>query len=859
MAPVLDGTSLRYLHHPGSFTGAMDRWSDGEADIAEHPRVDSLVPDPVNTTPAKHNRRTRPSTFSRVLLGLLALVVFVVVVAQVPPSTVTDHLADTTGAAATPQGLTDSRCPWLVSAMARKLQPSALARMVVARMTLGEKVGEIVLAATRSYENANAGVPRLCIPALTLQDGPQGVAFGALRVTQLPAPLGIAATFDAAVARSYGRVIGTEAAVKGIDVVQGPDLNIDRVPQNGRSWEGFGEDPALVTSMGVADIEGIQAAGPMAMAKHFAVYNQETNRGQIDAVVSPRALQEIYLPPFEAAVTRAHVASVMCAYPRLDGVFECQDAQLLGLLRQWGFTGFVRSDLNAVQDPTAALSAGTDVLKPAVAGQLVALVRQHRLSVTVLDDAVTSVLTEMFAHGLIGRRTSGRASAAADSAGHTAFALAAAERSAVLLKDSGAVLPLSATSDHSVAVIGADAASDPETSGFGSAQVVAPLTSTPLSAIRHRAGGDTSVTYVNGGSTTSPLAPIPDGILTPSSGRGHGLTLTLVRYGQRGDGFLSPTIVRTVEPTVETAVVPYGASAQLPPPSPGTSRVVLPQGWSDATARWTGTLTPRRSGVYTLSLQGSGGDSVTIDGRTAVSDLLSHNQGVWSGTVALTAGRPYRIDVGWEPFGTSTPYGLSSAIPGTITLGWSYDTGQIRAAVDAARRADVAVVFAADYESEDFDRPNLSLPGDENQLIAAVAAANPRTVVVLNTGGPVLMPWLSRAAGVIEAWYPGEEDGTAIAALLYGDIDPSGRLPVTFPAAEGGTAIGTPAQWPGVDLRSDYTEGLDVGYRYDHALGTPSVVPVRVRVGLHHLRPGRIGRRAVGFGGHSVGACQRHR
>ncbi len=230
----------------------------------------------MNTTPVKPNRRTRPSTPSRVLLALVALVVFVVVVAQVPPSTVADHLADATGGAATPQGATDSSCPWLVSAMARNLQPSALARMVVARMTLGEKVGEIVLAPTRSYENANAGVPRLCIPALTLQDGPQGVAFGALRVTQLPAPLGIAATFDAAEARSYGRVIGTEAAAKGIDVVQGPDLNIDRVPQNGRSWEGFGEDPALVTSMGVADIEGIQAAGPMAMAKHFAAYNQET-------------------------------------------------------------------------------------------------------------------------------------------------------------------------------------------------------------------------------------------------------------------------------------------------------------------------------------------------------------------------------------------------------------------------------------------------------------------------------------------------------------------------------------------------------------------------------------------------------
>jgi beta-glucosidase len=333
------------------------------------------------------------------------------------------------------------------------------------------------------------------------------------------------------------------------------------------------------------------------------------------------------------------------------------------------------------------------------------------------------------------------------------------------------------------------------------------------------------VTYADGGSTTSLLAPIPEGILSPSSGTGHGLTLTLVRRGPRGDSLLAPSVIQSVEPTVDTDMVPFGANAQLPPASTGASRVVLPPGWSDASAQWTGTLTPRRTGVYTLSLQGSGGASVAIDGRTAVSDQLSHAQGVWSGTVALVAHHPYRIAVDWKPFGTSTPYGLSSPVPGTITLGWSYVSGQIRAAVDAARRADVAVVFAADYESEDFDRPTLSLPGDENQLIAAVAAANPHTVVVLNTGGPVLMPWLSRVAGVIEAWYPGEEDGAAIAALLYGDVDPSGRLPVTFPASEDQTGIETPAQWPGVGLQSDYTEGLDVGYRYDHALGIRPLFP----------------------------------
>ena len=264
MAPVLDGTSLRYLHHPGSFTGAMDRWSDGEADIAEHPRVDSLVPDPVNTTPAKHNRRTRPSTFSRVLLGLLALVLFVVVVAQVPPSTVTDHLADTTGAAATPQGVTDSRCPWLVSAMARKLQPSALARMVVARMTLGEKVGEIVLAATRSYENANAGVPSAVHTGPYAPGWPAG---GGLRSspgdTTPPRP---SVSPLRSTPRSPARTAGSSAprpAVKGIDVSPGPEpQHRPGTRRTGVPGRAFGEDPALVTSpMGVADIEGIQAAG----------------------------------------------------------------------------------------------------------------------------------------------------------------------------------------------------------------------------------------------------------------------------------------------------------------------------------------------------------------------------------------------------------------------------------------------------------------------------------------------------------------------------------------------------------------------------------------------------------------------
>ena len=226
-------------------------------------------------------------------------------------------------------------------------------------MTLAEKLGELVLSSSGSYENVNSGVARVCVPSLTLQDGPVGLAFGDTGVTQLPAPPGIAATFDTALARRYGQVEGSEARGQGIDVVQGPNLNIDRVPESGRAFEGYGEDPFLVSTMGVADIEGIQSQGVLADAKHLVAYSQETNRGALDAQVSSPALNEIYLAPFKAAVVQAHVASIMCAYPELKGTFQCEDPALAPILKQWGFSGFVRSDLGAVHDPAALRPAPT--------------------------------------------------------------------------------------------------------------------------------------------------------------------------------------------------------------------------------------------------------------------------------------------------------------------------------------------------------------------------------------------------------------------------------------------------------------------------------------------------------------------
>ena len=647
--------------------------------------------------------------------------------------------------------------------------------------------------------------------------------------------------------------------------MQGPTLNIDRVPESGRTYEGFGEDPVLASAMGVADIEGIQSTGSMAMAKEFAVYSQETDRGVLNEKVSERAIQELYLPPFKAAVTQAHVSTIMCAYPRLNGTFQCQQPQLLSLLDQWGFDGFVRSDLGAVHDPVAALAAGTDLIKPENAADLTALVQQNHLPMAAVNAAVTKVLTQMFAHGVIGKED--EVGSPADSG---RFGGAHRHRP----PDRG---ELGRPPEEQR--LGAPAVERPTSDPgdhrgrrqllpghHGIRQLVGgrPVHDHPL--VCHHGIGPapaTSVTYSNGGSTTGDLPPIPTDLLTPASGVGHGLTLTLART----DSDSGPRILQGVEPTADLTISPHPPDLRRPTlwrpprrstnrqadrsiddgvlalghrPHQTTSRVVLPAGWTNMTAVWTGTLTPPRSGLYVLSLQGSGGASLTLDGVPAVSDPLRHVNGRWSQAVQLTGGHHYQVRLHWQPFDNFTPAGVASLTPGILTLGFKYVTPDITAAVDAARKAKVAVVFVGDFNSEAYDRPSLSLPGDEDALISAVAAANPRTVVVLNTGGAVLMPWIGKVAGVVEDWYPGEVDGSAIAAVLFGDVDPSGRLPITFPVSEAQSAINTLAQWPGIDLTSDFSEGLEVGYRYDHANGISPLFPFGFGLAYTHFSVGDL-------------------
>jgi len=695
------------------------------------------------------------------------------------------------------------QCPWTNPIVQASSTPNKLAAEVLARMTLAEKAKFVILSNKKGYENMNTGIPKLCIPALTLSDGPDGVAYGMRGVTQLPASIGVAASFDPTLAFAYGRTVGQEAKGKGVDVIQGPNLNIARVPEAGRIFEGYGEDPYLVSQLGVADIQGIQSTGTMANAKHFTGYNQETARLLINQKIPLRALEELYLAPFQAAVQEGHVASLMCSYGSLNGVNDCSDKSLYQTLyADWGFNGFVRSDLDAVPNMPNAFAAGLSMVKPASPKQLVAAVHTKQLSNVALNTAVTRVLRDMFAYGLIGGQHSGNPKARVTSKAHSQVAVQAAEESMVLLKNSG-TLPLTQASD-TIAVIGRDAGRAAARLGNGSAGVRPGAFVTPLSAIQAAVAQRTSVSYANGVPSNRALPGIPWTAYV------SGQPLTLVP---------NPSFLENAEnhgsetgPQAGTSDIRIALRSNA---SPEVATASHPLSNNPNWMNWEATIVPPKTGLYDISLTNDGDSWLSINNKPVLSFSGLHNHSTWDTAMNLTAGHRYQFKLQWFQTGSLRPL-----------LGWENMSPVINKAVAAARKAKTAIVFANDYNSEGLDRPNLYLPGAQNQLIEAVAAANPHTVVVLNTGGAVFMPWLNRVSAVIEAWYPGQADGTATTAVLFGKVDPSGRLPLTFPTVSSAAKqFSSAAQWPGTNGTVDYSEGLDVGYRYYTATGQKPLFP----------------------------------
>ncbi len=691
--------------------------------------------------------------------------------------------ADATGASAKVNAHATTgagACPWVSESLHHTKSSAALAGEVLAKMTLTQKASFAILATYPPLENRNIAIPSLCIPALSLTDGPNGVANGMTGVTQFPASIAIAASFNASLARSIGQAVAAEARTKGITGVQGPEVNLARVPQSGRIFETYGEDPFLAGMLGVANIEGIQSTGDLANAKHFSAYTQETARLRLNQVVSLRALAELYDAPFKLMVQKAHVASVMCSYGELNGVNTCSDPYIYSTLHSWGFNGFVRSDLGAVPSMTNAFKAGIALVKPGSPAVLVRLVQSGALPLKYLNAAVRAVLTPMFAHGLITHPLHGSLYANASTPAHANLALRAAENSVVLLKNASAILPLS-KNVTSIAVIGVAAGLTPQVAGGGSSKVQPPYVITPLSAIRQAVGNKVHVSYEPGGPPTLDLDQLSDVDIV--GGKPLKLVKPIAYSGEPGKA------------DIAIASDPGVTRAALTASKPGRGA-----GWD----KWSFVVRARKTGTYEISFQQFGDTWLYLNSHQLLASLGLHAPSDISATVQFVAGHRYTFSARWFQIRhhSAPMFSLTDVTP------------QISAAVSAARRAKVAIVFVSDFNTEGADRPNLSLPGDGNALISAVAAANPHTIVVLNTGGAVVMPWLSKVAGVLEAWYPGQEDGAAIAAILRGSVDPSGRLPLTFPVSDNAMPATSARQFPGVNLTVDFGTGLDLGYRW---------------------------------------------
>ncbi|MBA3826693.1 MAG: glycoside hydrolase family 3 C-terminal domain-containing protein, partial [Ktedonobacterales bacterium] len=469
---------------------------------------------------------------------------------------------------------------------------------------------------------------------------------------------------------------------------------------------------------------------------------------------------------------------------------------------QWAFPGFVMSDWGATHSTLQSAAAGLDMQMPdqSYFGSALQTAEQNgQVSIQTINQMDHRILRTMFADGLFDHPTTGTPSSNVATPAHDQFTAQAAEQGTVLLQNTQSILPLNSGSVGSIAVIGADASTAPMDAGGGSAHVNAPFVVTPLQGITTRAGSGVNVQYAQGVGADGALPSVPATALHPASGGGNGLT---------GQYFNNTTLTGSPVLTRTDGTVNFNYNGAAPGAGVNATQ------WS---AKWTGTITPPATGTYTFSLTSDDGSRLFINGTKIIDNWRDQAANTQTGTVSLTAGQTASIEVDYYQGG-----GLSQ-----VNLGWQYPGSPtlIDQAAQVARSANVAVVFANDEESEGGDRSSLSLPNNQDQLITAVAQANPHTIVVLNTGAPVLMPWVSQVQGIVEGWYPGQEDGTAIAAVLFGDVNPSGKLPMTFPASGTQVPANTTAQYPGVNDESAYSEGLQVGYRYYDANNLTPLFP----------------------------------
>ncbi|KOU61267.1 beta-glucosidase [Streptomyces sp. MMG1533] len=688
-------------------------------------------------------------------------------------------------------------------------------------------------------------LPEIGLESLVMSDGPIGVR--GVRWTAddpsiaLPSPTALAATWDPDLARRAGTLLAQEARRKGVHVLLAPTVNLHRSPLGGRHFEAYSEDPYLTGRIGSGYVTGVQSGGVGTTVKHFVANDAETDRFTVNNLLSERTLRELYLAPFEAIVENAHPWGIMTAYNSVNGTTMTEHHHLVNeILRgEWGFDGFNVSDWTAARSTTGAVNGGLDVAMPGprtVYGDALAqAVRAGEVDEAKVDDAVRNVLRLAARVGIL-KDAEPAVTELPDTVDGEALAREIARRSFVLVRNENEALPLK---PGTVALIGA-AARDARVLGGGSATVFPARIVSPLDGL---------------------TAALPEGTLSYAVGADPDTELAVADRG-----FELRAVCRDADgQVIGAASAPSGQLQWM-----GED---LPDGVTHDrlhTVELTGTFTPRDTGTHTFGIKGIGAFTLRVDGTTYFDDVRRpandddpfesfFGAPVPCARAELTADRPVEVSLTHVvQFPDDLPLKVVS-----FTLAHQEPQRDpdelITEAVQAARAADTAVVVVATterVESEGFDRTDLALPGRQDDLVHAVAAANPNTVVIVNSGSPVELPWREEVAAVLLSWFPGQEGGDALADVLTGAHEPGGRLPSTW---------GSLADAPVTQVVPDngeiaYREGVFIGYTawekqgrtpaypFGHGLGYTDWTyesvevqgtAVRVRLRNSGARPGR--------------------
>lgn len=695
---------------------------------------------------------------------------------------------------------------------------------LLAAMTLEEKV---MLLAGQDFWSLPA-ISRLGIRSLKLSDGPTGLRSpNSDPATVFPVGVALASTWNRGRVREVAAAIGHEAKAHGVDVLLAPGVNIQRAPLGGRNFEYYSEDPFLTSELGIAYVDGVQSKGVGTSVKHYVANSQEHMRMSGSSNLSARVLREIYLAAFEPIVKRAAPWTVMSAYNRINGVFASEHDNLLNriLKAEWGYDGVVVSDWGAAKSTAGSANGGLDLEMPGPARfydkALLEAVEAGEVSEAVINDHTGRVLNLIIKCGAIDDEPS-PTPGWSPSDRHREIARRAAAEGIVLLKNEGGLLPLREA--KSIAVIGA-LADFPAIQGGGSSQVSPDRIVTPLEGLQAALGASADIHFQRG-VDPEPRPPVLDGrLLSPSEGANtQGLKAT---YFDRAN-FAGEQVLETVD--WRFSKLGFGEAAQS-----GDDL--------SFSAEWTGVFTPRHSGAHDWLVTHSNpdvelhiGDEELVGPNTSRETellfmILPLNRR--QARITLEAGKSYPIRIRY-----SQPAENAIRAFNIFNVFLREPAPDTAAAIASAKANDTAILFVGSgttSETEGKDRASMSLSDAQNALVDSVLDVNPNTIVVVNTGGPVEMPWAARAPAIVQLFLPGQEGGHGLADVLTGKVNPSGKLPVSFPRRyrDNPTFLHFPG---GQDV--DYGEGLFVGYRYYDAAGIDPLFPFGHGLSYTHFEYG---------------------